>query len=90
MFFPLFYRNSPDVVFLQEVVPQTLAYIEKQLPEYQCIAAGTEEYFTATLLRRFTTYYDSHRIIDFPSSSMGRNLLLTEVCFFHLSQTADY
>lgn len=73
------FRYSPDIVFLQEVVPETFSYIENKLPEYQCIAGGEGQYFTATLLRRFTTYYDSHKIVAFPSTAMGRNLLVTEV-----------
>lgn len=83
----IIFENSPDVVFLQEVVPETFSYIENKLPEYQCIPGGHGEYFTATLLRRFTTYYDSHEVMDFPSTSMGRNLLKTEAHIGHLKLT---
>ncbi|XP_026275618.1 tyrosyl-DNA phosphodiesterase 2-like isoform X2 [Frankliniella occidentalis] len=93
------FESSPDVVFLQEVIPSTLSYIENKLPEYKCIASGDGEYFTATLLRRFTTYYDSHRVVDFPGSLMGRSLLVTEAHIgplkltllnTHLESTADH
>ncbi|KAK3925650.1 Tyrosyl-DNA phosphodiesterase 2 [Frankliniella fusca] len=95
----IIFQNSPDVVFLQEVKPETFSYIENKLPEYKCIASGDGDYFTATLLRRFTIYYDSHRIVAFPSSSMGRNLLITEAHIgqlkltllnTHLESTADF
>lgn len=95
----IIFENSPDVVFLQEVIPQTFSYIENKLPEYKCIASGGGEYFTATLIRRFTTYYDSHKVIEFPSSCMGRNLLVTEAHIgplkltllnTHLESTAEH
>jgi hypothetical protein len=67
------------VVFFQELVPETFSYIEDKLPEYMCIAGNTDGYFTGTLLRRFTVYYDSHKIIEHPGSQMMRNLLTVEV-----------
>ena len=38
-------------------------------------------YFTVTLLNMFTIYYDSHEIIEFPQSTMERNLLKVDVSF---------
>jgi hypothetical protein len=72
-------REKPDVVFFQELVPETFSYIEDKLPEYMCIAGNTVGYFTATLLRKFTVYYDSHKIIEHADSLMMRNLLTVEV-----------
>ena len=72
-------REKPDVVFFQELVPETFSYIEDKLPEYMCIAGNTDGYFTATLLRKFTVYYDSHKIIEHAGSLMMRNLLTVEV-----------
>jgi hypothetical protein len=81
-------REKPDVVFFQELVPETFSYIEDKLPEYMCIAGNTADYFTATLLRKFTVYYDSHNIIQHAGSQMMRNLLTVEVIttdvIFHL------
>jgi hypothetical protein len=72
-------RERPDVVFLQEVIPETFSYIEEKLPEYMCIAGNTSDYFTATLLRRFTVYHDSHTVTEHSGSVMMRNLLTVEV-----------
>ncbi len=36
-------------------------------------------YFTATMINQFTVYYDSHQIIKFPGTTMGRNLLEVQV-----------
>lgn len=72
-------REKPDVVFFQELVPETFSYIEDKLPEYMCIAGNTVGYFTATLLRKFTVYYDSHKIVEHAGSQMMRNLLTVEV-----------
>lgn len=38
-------------------------------------------YFTVTMLNMFTIHYDSHKIIDFPQTTMARNLLKVEVSF---------
>lgn len=95
----IIFEHSPDVVFLQEVIADTFSYIENKLPEYKCIASGDGDYFTATLLRRFTVYYDSHKILEYPGTSMGRNLLVTEAHMgslqvsllnTHLESTADF
>ncbi|KAK7874296.1 hypothetical protein R5R35_007776 [Gryllus longicercus] len=71
----IIFQEQPDVVFLQEVIPETFRYISEKLPEYMCIQGNNVEYFTAVLLRRFTIYYDSHNIIPFSGSRMGRNLI---------------
>lgn len=33
------------------------------------------------MINQFTVYYDSHRIIKFPGTGMGRNLLEVQVSF---------
>ncbi|XP_049857278.1 tyrosyl-DNA phosphodiesterase 2-like isoform X1 [Schistocerca gregaria] len=91
--------EKPDIIFLQEVIPETLNYIKDKLPEYVCIAGNTEGYFVATFLRRFTVYYDSHRVVEFPSSLMMRNYIAAEAHIgplnlllinTHLESTADH
>lgn len=72
-------NENPDIVFLQEVVPKTLNYIEENLPQFKCIPGDHEGYFTVTMINQFTTYYDDHRIIKFPQTTMGRNLLQVDV-----------
>lgn len=36
--------EQPDVVFLQEVVPKTLGYLEENLPQYKFIPGDNEGY----------------------------------------------
>lgn len=72
----------PDVVHLQEVVPVTYRYIERHLLAYKCITGNdmeTSDYFTVTLIRKNTVIYDSHEVISFPTTLMGRNLILAKV-----------
>ena len=65
-----------DIVFLQEVIPETFSYIESKLSEtYECVAAGTGKYFVATLLRLGRVYRDTTTLVPFPASRMNRNLL---------------
>ena len=70
---------AADVVFLQEVIPETFSYIESKLTNYQCIAAKQENYFVATLLRKGRVYLDKYKVIDFESSRMYRHLLAVQV-----------
>ena len=66
---------------MQELTPNTCLYIEAKLPQYQLISAGSadRDYFTATLLRKYRVYSDSHRVIEYRHSAMMRNLLCVEV-----------
>ncbi|XP_063231349.1 tyrosyl-DNA phosphodiesterase 2-like [Bacillus rossius redtenbacheri] len=91
--------QKPDVIFFQEVIPETFTYLEDRLPEYMCIAGNTEGYFSATLLRRFTIYFDGHEIVTYPGSLMMRNLLSVEAHIgslklkllnTHLESTAEH
>ena len=50
-------REDPDAVFLQEVVPDSLAILESKLINYKCIQAGGEGYFVAVLLKTATGAY---------------------------------
>ncbi|XP_046650688.1 tyrosyl-DNA phosphodiesterase 2-like [Daphnia pulicaria] len=70
--------HNPDVVFLQEVIPKTLDYLENNLPQFKFFPGNVDGYFTVTMLNMFTINYDSHEIIDFLATTMGRNLLKVE------------
>lgn len=94
-------NEKPDIVFLQEVIPKTLDYLQENLPQYKFIPGCSvgyltcfvlpadlpliyllfycSSYFSVTLLSVFTMYYDSHDVIEFPSSTMGRNLIKVKV-----------
>ena len=54
--------TDADVVFLQEVIPETFSYLESKLPNYDCIAAKQENYFVATLLRKGRLYMDKSKV----------------------------
>lgn len=71
--------EKADIVFLQEVVPDTLSYLQDLLPQFVFVVGDTSQYFTATLLRRTTVHFDAHTIIPFPNTTMGRNLLSVQV-----------
>lgn len=68
-------QEAADIVFLQEVIPETFSYLESKLPGYQCVAGSQENYFVATLLRRGRVYLDSSTVHQFPGTRMYRHLL---------------
>ena len=68
-----------DIVFLQEVIPETFSYLESKLTGYECIAAKQENYFVATLVRRGRVYVDKHKVVDFPTTRMYRHVLAVQV-----------
>ena len=71
-------ESSADIVFLQEVVPQTFSHIQTNLPNYECISAKDDGYFVATLLRNGRVYFDRHKVRDYPTSLMDRHLLAVQ------------
>ncbi|XP_068201510.1 tyrosyl-DNA phosphodiesterase 2-like isoform X2 [Palaemon carinicauda] len=70
--------EKADIVFLQELIPATYSYLEARLPQFHFIVGNDEQYFTATLLRRTTVYYDDHTVYPFDNTRMGRNLLAVQ------------
>ncbi|NXN12057.1 TYDP2 phosphodiesterase, partial [Indicator maculatus] len=70
---------SPDVVFLQEVVPPHLGLLEKRLGNYTIIPGNIVGYFTAIMLKKSRVKLLKHEIIPFPTTSMMRNLLVVHV-----------
>jgi len=67
--------EKADIVFLQEVVPETFSYIESKLSGYDCIAGQDGDYFVATLLRVGRVYRDNSSVTNYPGTRMGRHLL---------------
>ncbi|XP_054020156.1 tyrosyl-DNA phosphodiesterase 2-like [Dryobates pubescens] len=70
---------SPDVVFLQEVVPPHLGFLQKRLSNYTIIPGNVVGYFTAIMLKKSSVKLLKHEIIPFPTTSMMRNLLVVHV-----------
>jgi len=91
--------EKADIVFLQEVIPETLEYIKSKLSGYECIPGTQGDYFVVTLLRWGRVYKDASRIIPFPGTRMDRHLLHVEahcgevqfdLLNSHLESTAEF
>ncbi|GAA6078343.1 tyrosyl-DNA phosphodiesterase 2 [Tachysurus ichikawai] len=72
---------TPDVVFLQELIPQYLQYLKKRAVTYQIIEGNEEGYFTAMMLKKSRVKLQSSTIIPYPTTQMMRNLLCAKVTF---------
>ncbi|XP_059965091.1 tyrosyl-DNA phosphodiesterase 2 isoform X2 [Mesoplodon densirostris] len=70
---------SPDVVFLQEVIPPYSTYLKKKASSYEIITGHEEGYFTAIMLKKSRLKFKSQEIIPFPNTKMMRNLLCVHV-----------
>ncbi|XP_036726666.1 tyrosyl-DNA phosphodiesterase 2 isoform X1 [Balaenoptera musculus] len=70
---------SPDVVFLQEVIPPYSAYLKKKASSYEIITGHEKGYFTAIMLKKSRLKFKSQEIIPFPDTKMMRNLLCVHV-----------
>ncbi|XP_051025318.1 tyrosyl-DNA phosphodiesterase 2 [Acomys russatus] len=70
---------SPDVVFLQEVIPSYCCYLKKRASSYTMITGNEEGYFTAILLKKGRVKFKSQEIVPFPNTKMMRNLLCVNV-----------
>lgn len=68
-------NEQADVVFLQEIVPETAEYLLSHLPDYQCFFGNEMGYFTGTFLKKSTIKYEDHEITEFPHTRMMRNVL---------------
>uniref|UniRef100_A0A8C8B6F0 Tyrosyl-DNA phosphodiesterase 2 n=1 Tax=Otus sunia TaxID=257818 RepID=A0A8C8B6F0_9STRI len=71
---------SPDVVFLQEVVPPHLCLLQMRAGSYTIIPGNIDGYFTVIMLKKSRVKLLKHEIIPFPTTSMMRNLLVVHVC----------
>lgn len=72
---------TPDVVFLQELVPQYLQYLKKRAVSYQIVEGNEDGYFTALMLKKSRVKLQSSEIIPYPTTQMIRNLLRAKVSF---------
>ncbi|KAE8598092.1 hypothetical protein XENTR_v10016720 [Xenopus tropicalis] len=70
---------SPDVVFLQEVIPPYYEYLKKRAVSYTIITGNEDEYFTAMMLKKSRVKLISQEIVPYPSTVMMRNLLVANV-----------
>ncbi|XP_046875752.1 tyrosyl-DNA phosphodiesterase 2 [Hypomesus transpacificus] len=72
---------TPDVVLLQELIPQYVQYLKKRAVSYTIIEGGEEGYFTGLMLKKSTVKLLNSEIVGYPSSQMMRNLLIAQVRF---------
>ncbi|XP_040288823.1 tyrosyl-DNA phosphodiesterase 2 isoform X1 [Bufo bufo] len=70
---------SPDVIFLQEVIPLYYDYLKKRAISYTIITGEEDGYFTAIMLKKSRVKLISQEIVPFPSTVMMRNLLVVNV-----------
>jgi hypothetical protein len=81
-------REYADIVFLQEVVPETIDHLKANLPRYNFTVQSyekrmTEAYFVCTLCKKETVRVLSHAEAPFANSVMMRALLMVEVLLLH-------
>ncbi|KAM6135229.1 tyrosyl-DNA phosphodiesterase 2 [Pterocles gutturalis] len=90
---------SPDVVFLQEVIPPYLCLLQMRAGSYAIVPGNVDGYFTVVMLKKSRVKLLKHEIIPFPTTSMMRNLLVVhvsvsgnELCLMtsHLESTKDH
>ncbi|NXJ59160.1 TYDP2 phosphodiesterase, partial [Rostratula benghalensis] len=70
---------SPDVVFLQEVIPPHLCLLQMKAGSYTIIPGNIDGYFSVIMLKKSRVKLLKHEIIPFPTTSMMRNLLVVHV-----------
>jgi len=98
-------QRSPDIVFFQEVIPETLAWLKTALDTRYLFGNGGDEkaggnnYFTAVLLKRSVVYRDSFQVVEFEGTLMARDLSIVEAQIgdkklllinTHLESTKDF
>lgn len=90
---------SPDVIFLQEVIPPYYSLLKKRARSYEIITGRDDGYFTAIMLKKSRVKLKSQEIIPFPNTQMMRNLLCVhasvsgnELCLMtsHLESTRGH
>ncbi|XP_015235103.1 PREDICTED: tyrosyl-DNA phosphodiesterase 2 [Cyprinodon variegatus] len=72
---------TPDVVFLQELIPQYVQYLKKRAVSYLIIEGGEDGYFTGMMLKKSRVKFLESEIVVYPSTQMMRNLLVAQVTF---------
>lgn len=72
---------TPDVVFLQELIPPYIQYLRKRAVSYLIIEGGEEGYFVGMMLKRSRVKFLESEIVAYPTTEMMRNLLVAQVDF---------
>lgn len=72
---------TPDVVFLQELIPPYVQYLKKRAVSYLIIEGGEDGYFTGMMLKKSRVKLAESEIVTYPTTQMMRNLLVAQVTF---------
>lgn len=72
---------TPDVVFLQELIPPYVLYLKKRAVSYLIIEGGEDGYFTGMMLKKSRVKFLESEIVKYPTTQMMRNLLVAQVTF---------
>ncbi|KAG7268454.1 hypothetical protein CRUP_037014, partial [Coryphaenoides rupestris] len=67
---------TPDVIFLQELIPPYVEYLKKRAISYTLIAGGEEGYFTGIMLKTSRVKLQGSQIVPYTTTQMMRNLLI--------------
>lgn len=72
---------APDIIYLQEIVPEIEPEIRMRFPQYLYLPGDCQGYYVATLLNKNTVNYKSHSVVPFSSTKMERNIVFAEATF---------
>uniref|UniRef100_A0A671QVN9 Tyrosyl-DNA phosphodiesterase 2 n=1 Tax=Sinocyclocheilus anshuiensis TaxID=1608454 RepID=A0A671QVN9_9TELE len=72
---------TPDVVFLQELIPSYIQYLKKRAVSYLFVEGSDDGYFTGIMLKKSRVKLLESEIICYPTTQMLRNLLVAQVTF---------
>uniref|UniRef100_A0A3Q2WBB8 Tyrosyl-DNA phosphodiesterase 2 n=1 Tax=Haplochromis burtoni TaxID=8153 RepID=A0A3Q2WBB8_HAPBU len=70
---------TPDVVFLQELIPPYVQYLKKRAVSYLMIEGGWNGCFTGMLLKKSRVKLVESEMVAYPTTKMRRNLLVAQV-----------
>lgn len=79
----ILFSEKPDIVFLQEVIAEGFSIIDRCLSEEYLLVSGQNAnslapYFTIAMLRKNRVRCEKQTVEPFPTTKMGRTLLVVE------------
>ncbi|KAK2902787.1 hypothetical protein QQF64_010360 [Cirrhinus molitorella] len=74
-------KYRADVVLLQELVPAILNCLKDTMKDYHFLQGSEDGYFTGILLKKDRVQFLESNIVKYPTTDMGRNLLIAYATF---------
>ncbi|XP_072536188.1 tyrosyl-DNA phosphodiesterase 2 isoform X2 [Salminus brasiliensis] len=74
-------KHRADVVLLQELIPPYLMILKEIMTDYEFLQGSDSGYFTGILLRKSRVELLQSNIVNYPTTEMGRNLLMATANF---------